>query len=62
MKYKIRCTNSGWLPKEGGGIKLWQEDAEGRALWPRGELGPLSVEPMKNVDEILRGISEFMKY
>jgi hypothetical protein len=43
MKYRILCTDPDWLPKEGGGIKLWREDEEGRALWPRGEPTSLSL-------------------
>jgi hypothetical protein len=62
MKYKILCIYTDWLPKEGGGIKLWKDDEEGRALWPHGELAPLSAQPMKNVEEILRGITRFMTY
>jgi hypothetical protein len=41
---------------------LWREDEEGRALWPHGEPAPLSVQPMKNLEELSRGISGFMKY
>jgi hypothetical protein len=62
MKYRILCTDPDWLPKEGGGIKLWREDEEGRALWPRGEPIPLSLQLMRNLEEISRGISRFMKY
>jgi hypothetical protein len=62
MKYKIFCTDNDWLPKEGGGIKLWQEDEEGRPLWPRGEPAPLNVQPMRNVNEIVKGISGLIKY
>jgi hypothetical protein len=62
MKYKILCTDTDWLPKEGGGIKLWRDDEEGRALWPRGEPAPSSTQPMKNVEDILREITGFMKY
>jgi hypothetical protein len=62
MKYRILCTDPDWLPKEGGGIKLWREDKEGRVLWPRGEPTSLSPQPMRNLEEILRGISGFMKY
>jgi hypothetical protein len=62
MKYRILCTDPDWLPKEGGGIKLWREDEEGRALWPRGEPTLLSPQLMKNLEEILGGISRFMKY
>jgi hypothetical protein len=32
MKYKFLCTDDDWLPKEGGGFKLWLEDEEERAL------------------------------
>ena len=31
MKFKRYCTDTDWLPKEGGGIKLWREDEEGRS-------------------------------
>jgi hypothetical protein len=61
MKYRILYTDSDWLPK-GRGIKLWREDKEGRALLPRGEPTPLSAQLMKNLEEISRGISGFMKY
>jgi hypothetical protein len=30
MKYRILCTDLDWLLKEGGGIKLWREDKEGK--------------------------------
>jgi hypothetical protein len=62
MIYRILCIDPNWLPKEGGGIKLWREDKEGIVLWLRGEPAPLSVQPMKNLKEILRGISGFIKY
>jgi hypothetical protein len=62
MKYKILCTNNDRLPKEGGGIKLWREDEEGRSLWPHGEPTPLSAQPMKNFDEIVKSSSGFIKY
>jgi hypothetical protein len=62
MKYKILYTDTDWLPKEGGGIKLWKEYEERRALWPCAEPTPLSVQSMKNIEEILRGITGFMKY
>ena len=33
MQYKISCTDSDWLPKEGG-IKLWKDDDFGKPLLP----------------------------
>ena len=62
MKYKIFCTDVDWLPKEGGGIKLWKEDSEGRSLWPRGVPIPVEQRPMRNVEDISKGISGFIKY
>jgi hypothetical protein len=62
MKYRILCSNNNWLPNEGGCIRLWQEDKEGRPLWPCGEPTPVSAQTMKNHDEIVKGISGFIKY
>ena len=62
MKYKILCSNNDWFLKEGGGIKLWQENKKGRVLWPCQEPVALSAQSMKNLDEIVKGISWFIKY
>jgi hypothetical protein len=62
MKYRIQCRDSDQLPKEGGGMKLWREDKEGRPIWPCGEPATVSVQLMKNLDEILKGISRFIRY
>jgi hypothetical protein len=62
MKYRIHCSDSDQLPKEGGGMKLWREDKEGRPIWPCGEPATVSVQLMKNLDEILKGISRFIRY
>jgi hypothetical protein len=62
MMYRTLCTNNDWLPKEGGGIKLWCEDHKRRLLWLRGELAALSAQSIKNLNEIVKGISGFIKY
>jgi hypothetical protein len=62
MKYRILHSDNDWLPKEGGGIKLWQEDEEGRPLWPHRELVAIKALPMKNFDEIVKGIFGFINY
>jgi hypothetical protein len=36
MQYKLWCTDSDWLPKENGGIRLWQETADGHPKVPSG--------------------------
>jgi hypothetical protein len=35
MQYKHYCTDAEWLPNEGGGIRLWREDKEGKPLGSR---------------------------
>ena len=61
MKYKLLCTDDDWLPREGG-IKLWKDDLQGRAIWPCGF--PISVQPssMRNIDEIKRGLQGFINH
>ena len=61
MKYKLLCTDDEWLPRDGG-IPLWKEDSEGRALWPRGI--PSSIQPsaMRNFDDIKWGLQGFINH
>ena len=61
MKYKLLCTDDDWLPREGG-IKLWKDNLQGRAMWPRGF--PIAVQPssMRNIDEIKRGLQGFINH
>jgi hypothetical protein len=61
MKYRILCSDSDWLPNEGGGIKLWREDDEGRAVLPCGGPPALRAQSMRYLDEIVKGISIFIK-
>jgi hypothetical protein len=62
MKYKKYITDSDWLPKEGEGIKLWREDLEGESLWPCGEPMPIAHLPMRSMEDIYKGLSDFIKY
>jgi len=62
MKYKILCHHDDWLPKEGGGIKLWKEDSSGSSLWPRGEPAALQPHAMRNLPEVIKGLSGFVSY
>ena len=56
------CSDSEWLPSTNGGIKLWKEDANtGKPLLPVGEMKPLAPIPMKNRDDIVKGIGRFIK-
>ena len=54
MKYRHYCIDSDWLPEEGGGIKLWREDAKKQSQWPCGELVPIVHLPMHSMDDITR--------
>jgi hypothetical protein len=60
MQYKLWCTDSDWLPKENGGIRLWQETADGCLKVPSGSPVPLGSQRMRNFDEITKGLSGFM--
>ena len=62
MMYKMLCTDADWLGENGRGIKLWKEDAEGRSSWPRGCPLPVPQNAMKDVQNIVKGISRFIKY
>lgn len=62
MKYKILCHHDDWLPREGGGIKIWKEDAVGQSLWPRGEPSLLQPRAMRNLPDVIRGLSGFISY
>ena len=61
MQYKISCTSSDWLSKEGG-IKLWKEDDFGKPLLPGGEPLPLVPNCMKNLDDIVKDLGSFINY
>ena len=43
MKYRIHYTDNDWLPKEDSGINLWQENKEGRPLWPHEKPAAISA-------------------
>ena len=62
MMYKILCTNADWLGENGRGIKLWKEDAKRPSLWPRGSPLPVPQNAMNDVQNIVKGISRFIKY
>ena len=61
MKYKKYCTDSDWLPEEGG-IKLWREESKGWSLWPLKEPLPVAPLSMRGMEDISKGISGFIKY
>jgi hypothetical protein len=60
MQYKRYCTDAEWLPKEGGGIRLWREDNEGKPILPSGEPNALAPQQMRNHSEITKGIGGFI--
>jgi len=62
MKYKLVCIDIAWPGEEGKGIKLRKEDTKGQSLWPRRIPFPVPQKPMRGVDDILKGILNFIKY
>jgi hypothetical protein len=60
MQYKLWCTDSEWLPKENGGIWLWQKMADGCPKMSSGSLVPLVPQRMKSFDEVAKGLGGFV--
>ena len=55
MQYKLLCTTQDWSPLEG--LLVWRVNAEGKTMLPDGEPRPCKPIPMKNLEDILKGIS-----
>ena len=60
MQYKLWYTDSNWLPKENGGIRLWQKIADGRPKVSSRFLVLLGLQRMKNFDEFTKGLNGFV--
>jgi hypothetical protein len=60
IQYKLWCTDSDWLPKENGGIRLWQENVDGHPKLPSGSPVPLGPQRMRNFDEITKSLDGFV--
>jgi hypothetical protein len=60
IQYKLWCTDSDWLPKENGGISLWQETADDSPKVPSGSPIPLVPQKMRNFDEVAKGLGGFV--
>jgi hypothetical protein len=60
MQYKLFCTDSEWLSRENGGIRLWQETVDGRPKVPSGSPVPLVPHKMRNFDEVAKGLGGFV--
>ena len=60
MQYKLLCTDNEWLPKEGGGIRLWKETEDGSTKVPCGD--PMALKPQKMCghDEVYKGLGRFL--
>ena len=60
MQYKLLCTTQDWSPPEG--LLVWRVDGEGRTMLLDGEPKPCKPIPMKNLEDIVKGISGFIQY
>jgi hypothetical protein len=60
MQYKLLCTTQDWSPPEG--LLVWCVDADGKTMLPDGEPRPCKPIAMKNLEDILKGISGFIQY
>ena len=61
VKYKLLCTDDHWLLRDGG-IKLWKEDSQERALWPRGYSKAVQPSSMQNLEDIKWGLQGFINH
>ena len=62
VQYKILCTDSDWLPKEGGRICLWKETSDGCSRVPRGSPAPLAPHLMHCFDEVCKGLDGYIAF
>ena len=60
MQYKLLCTDNEWLPKEGGGIRLWKETEDGSPKVPCGDPMALKPQKMGGHDEVYKGLGGFL--
>jgi hypothetical protein len=60
MQYKLRCTNSEWLPKENKGLWFWQETTDGHSKVLSGSPVSLVSQRMRNFDEVAKGLGGFV--
>ena len=44
------------------GLLVWRVDGEERTMLPDGEPKPCKLIPMKNLEDIVKGISGFIQY
>ena len=60
MQYKLLCTTQDWSPSEG--LLVWRIDVEGRTMLPDREPKSYKPIPIKNLEDIVKGISGFIQY
>jgi hypothetical protein len=60
MQYKLLCTTHDWSMPEG--LHVWRVDADGKMMLPDGKPKPCKPIAMKNLEDILKGISGFIQY
>ena len=60
MQYKLLCTDNEWLPKEDGGIRLWNETNIGTPRVFNGDLMALKLEKMRGHNEVCKGLGGFL--
>ena len=60
MQNKLLCTNNEWLPKDGGGIRLWKETEDESLKVPHGDLMAFKSQKICEHDEVYKGLGEFL--
>ena len=60
MQYKLLCTTQDRSLPEG--LLVWRIDANKKMILPDGEPRPCKPIPIKNLEDIVKGISCFIQY
>lgn len=60
MQYKLHCMDKDWLPRENGGIQLWNETLDDRLKMPLREPNSICLQRLWNFDEVTKGLFEFV--
>ena len=60
MQYKFLCMKQDRSPLEG--LFVWRDDANGKTMSLDGEPRPCKSIPMKNLEDIVKGLSRIKQY
>ena len=60
LQYELLCTMQGFSPP--AGLLVWCINKVNNTMLPNGKPKPCKPIPMKNVEDIMKGMSHFIRY